>query len=104
MGKVTSSLWGESPHPWRIQVNSTQQQEIPSPVINGISGWIVKTQRYIRDLSSATYGTIEWGEDSNAPWKLDYCSTSIYQPCIRSSENNISSISTDLFRNNTQKN
>lgn len=92
MGKVTSSLWGESPHPWRIQVKSTQPQEIPSPVIDGISGWIVKTQRYIHDLSSPTYGTIESGEDSNAPWKLEYCSTSIYQPCVPSSGNNISRI------------
>lgn len=72
MGKVTSSLWGESPHPWRIQVKSTQPQDIPSPVIDGISGWIVKIHRYIRDLSSPTYGTIESGEDSNAPWKLEY--------------------------------
>jgi vancomycin resistance protein VanW len=83
-GKVISSLWGESPSPWQIKVESITRQEIPSPLENGISGWIVETTRYFRDLSTPTYGTIESCENLNVPWQLDYRSTSVYQPCIRS--------------------
>jgi vancomycin resistance protein VanW len=91
MGKVTSSLWGKFSHPWRIQVKSTRQQEIPSPSTDGISGWIVETTRYIREFSPPTYGTID-SEDSNALWQLDYRTTSVYQPCVRSSSSHFSPI------------
>lgn len=80
---VKSSLWGERQRPWQVQVESTVQQEIPPPFVDGIPGWIVETTRQICAFPPARDGILE-DEDAIAQWQLDYCSTSIYQPCTRS--------------------
>lgn len=83
--KAISSLWGKSPRPWQIHVKSTPVREILPASADGISGWIVETERYICEDCPPTYGTIENTDDSKALWKLNYRSTSVYQPCVRSS-------------------
>jgi vancomycin resistance protein VanW len=72
-GQVISSLWSQSACPWQVKVNSAIREELLSPLANGISGWIVETQRQICLLDAA--------ESSG---KIDYSHVSVYQPCTNS--------------------
>jgi vancomycin resistance protein VanW len=72
-GQVISSLWGQSACPWQVKVNSIIREELISPLADGISGWIVETQRQICLLDTA--------ESSG---KMDYSHVSVYQPCTNS--------------------
>ncbi len=86
-GQVTSSLWGFDRRPWEITVESTVQQKIPPLLADSLSGWIVETTRHIRTLCPTRDGTIENEKENENPiaqWQLDYRTTSIYQPCVRS--------------------
>ncbi|MEB3338233.1 MAG: VanW family protein [Leptolyngbyaceae bacterium] len=84
VGKVTSSLWGKAPCQFKVKLESTVLQEIPAPAEDGISGWIIKTVRYVRDRPNPDPDS---SIDSEAPetlWHPNYHATSIYQPCTRS--------------------
>lgn len=85
-GQVISSLWGQSPCPWQVKVNSVVLQELSSPSTANISGWIVETQRSVRDRaddSRARMGSKTMTEE--LAWQLDYRAISVYQPCTDSS-------------------
>jgi vancomycin resistance protein VanW len=76
IGQVISSLWGQSPCPWEVKVNSAIVEEIPATFGNGLSGWVVTTERHIRDRQP------KFDAD---PWQLNYHTTSVYNPCVDSS-------------------
>jgi vancomycin resistance protein VanW len=73
-GQVVSSLWGTAPAAWEVQIRSAILQEIPSTLANGVSGWIVSTQRHRRDLTSSA-------SLDSFTWQQDYHAISHYQPC-----------------------
>ncbi|MEP0902586.1 VanW family protein [Nodosilinea sp. FACHB-13] len=84
-GQVISSLWGQSPSPWKVKVDSVVLQELSSPTTD-ISGWVVETRRSVRDRtdnSKARTGSKTITEDRS--WRQDYCTISVYQPCTDSS-------------------
>lgn len=79
-GQVVSSLWGQSPCPWRVKIESVVLEELSSPEAN-ISGWIVETKRLISDRPDAQ--SIIPKSTTQAPaWRMDYRAISIYKPCI----------------------
>lgn len=84
-GQVISSLWGQSPDPWQVKVNSMVLQELPAPSVNGVSGWIVATQRYVRNLPTNLTPNPEL-QPLPEPllWQLDYHTISVYKPCAES--------------------
>ncbi|MDG2991214.1 VanW family protein [Candidatus Synechococcus calcipolaris G9] len=84
-GQVISSLWGQSPCPWEVKVDSMILQELSSPSTN-ISGWIVETRRSVcdqTDNSRARAGSKTMTEE--LLWQLDYRAISVYKPCTDSS-------------------
>jgi vancomycin resistance protein VanW len=84
-GQVISSLWGQSPCPWEIKVNSVVLQELSSPVATDISGWIVETRRYVHDrLDDSSARTESKPMIEEIAWQLDYQAISVYQPCANS--------------------
>jgi vancomycin resistance protein VanW len=84
-GQVISSLWGQSPFPWVVEVNSVVLQELSSPLTTNISGWIVETQRSVQDRSSNPEDKTGLKIMTEDPaWRLDYQAISIYQPCADS--------------------
>ncbi|MBI4781884.1 MAG: VanW family protein [Oscillatoriophycideae cyanobacterium NC_groundwater_1537_Pr4_S-0.65um_50_18] len=86
-GQVISSLWGQSPCPWQVKVNSVVLQELPSPWARGISGWIVATQRHVCDCSEDLRAKPRSKSRlEKLAWQLDYHIISIYNPCGDRSE------------------
>ena len=83
--QVVSSLWGQAENPWQVQVNSIVLQEVPSPWVNGVSGWVVATHRYVRTRPHAVPAKpVSPNMVEALAWKLDYHTMSLYQPCIAS--------------------
>lgn len=77
---MVSSLWGKAVCPWRVKVESAIAAKLPAPLVDGIPGWIVNTQRYkqlISEISGADAAEL-------TSWQLDYSTMSTYQPCDRS--------------------
>jgi vancomycin resistance protein VanW len=89
-GQVVSSLWGQSPCPWKVKVDSVVLRELLPPSTTNpttnISGWIVETRRSVRnqaDNSGARIGSKTMTEELS--WKLDYRAISVYKPCTDNS-------------------
>jgi vancomycin resistance protein VanW len=81
-GQVISSLWGQSPCPWDVKVNSVILQELSPPLKTDVSGWIVETQRFVKDRSDDPNVTNGLKMITESPaWRLDYKAISVYQPC-----------------------
>jgi vancomycin resistance protein VanW len=79
-GHVISSLWGQARQPWRTRVNSQILEELPSSDPEGTRGWIVATQRFLRD--SATVAESRPRAAELCRWRQDYQSISVYQPML----------------------
>ncbi len=75
-GLVQSQLWGNSPCPWHIKIESILLEEIPAPAATWLPGSQVQTQRYIQAKDN--------NPPSSAAWVCDYAATSLYQPCLNS--------------------
>ncbi|MCL1492822.1 MAG: VanW family protein [Pseudanabaena sp. Salubria-1] len=71
--KVESSVWGNAPKPWQIKVESKIVHQIEAPDVQYLSGWIVKTSRYIKSEL-----------EQSSTWQRDYEAVSCYRPCIKS--------------------
>ncbi|AFY65749.1 VanW family protein [Geitlerinema sp. PCC 7407] len=72
-GVVASSVWGRSPCPVAVKVESQVLARLAPSSEAGVPGWQVETRRYLRDrLSEREQG-----------WTLDYQTTSLYHPCDR---------------------
>lgn len=78
-GQVVSSLWGQSPCPWQVEVSSIVLQELRSNLSNGISGWEVETRRIVsaKETSHPTTAQPSW----NSSYCENYCAKSLYAPC-----------------------
>ncbi|MBD2187294.1 VanW family protein [Pseudanabaena mucicola] len=72
-GKVESSLWGTAPRPWQIKVASQVCEQIHPPTPEYLSGWVVKTVRYIQP-----------NDAKPEVWQQDYAAMSRYAPCVKS--------------------
>ncbi len=70
-GVVVSGVWGRSPCPVEVKVESQVLAQLAPTVAEGLPGWQVETRRYVRD------------RPSESDWTLDYQATSLYQPCDR---------------------
>ncbi|MEP0949134.1 MULTISPECIES: VanW family protein [Cyanophyceae] len=85
-GQVVSSLWGQSPCPWKVKVDSVVLQELLPSSTTNISGWIVETRRSVCDQvddSRARADSETMTEELS--WQLDYRAISVYKPCTDSS-------------------
>jgi vancomycin resistance protein VanW len=71
-GKVESSLWGSTPKPWQVKVESQIIKHLHPPDSQYLSGWVVQTSRYIKHEL-----------EPSSTWQLDYQAMSHYQPCIK---------------------
>ena len=71
--KVESSVWGNAPKPWQVRVESQIIEQINPPDSQYLSGWIVKTSRYIKSEL-----------EQSSTWQRDYEAVSCYRPCIKS--------------------
>ena len=72
-GKVASSLWGSAPKPWQIKVESQILKQLHPPNPQYLSGWTVKTSRYIKNEL-----------EPSSTWQRNYEAVSHYQPCVKS--------------------
>ncbi len=79
-GHVISSLWGQARQPWRTRVNSQILEQLPSSDPAGTSGWIVSTQRFLRESSPAAGSGAR--ADQRCRWQQDYQAISVYQPML----------------------
>ncbi|MFN5753353.1 MAG: hypothetical protein ACK47G_12995, partial [Pseudanabaena sp.] len=71
-GKVESSLWGSTPKPWQVKVESQIIDQIHLPDPQYLSGWVVQTSRYIKHEL-----------EPSSVWQLDYQAMSHYQPYFK---------------------
>ncbi|MEP0906750.1 VanW family protein [Leptolyngbya subtilissima ST-M1] len=85
-GQVVSSLWGQSPCPWKVKVDSVVLQELLPSSTTDISGWIVETRRSVCDRADdSRAGTNSETMTEELSWQLDYRAISVYKPCADSS-------------------
>lgn len=87
---MVSSLWGQSPCPWKVKVDSVIVQELLSSSTSNstanICGWIVETRRPGRDhTDNLTTRTGSKTMTEKLSWQLDYRAISVYKPCTDSS-------------------
>lgn len=75
-GKVESSLWGATPKPWQVKVESQITEHLHLPDPRYLSGWVVETSRYIKQNTKHS-------SEALSAWQLDYQAMSCYQPCIK---------------------
>ncbi len=72
-GKIASSLWGTVPKPCQVKVESQIIEQLYPPDIQYLSGWVVRTSRYIKNEV-----------DQLSTWQRDYETVSRYAPCAKS--------------------
>jgi vancomycin resistance protein VanW len=72
-GKVESSLWGYAPQPFQVKIDTQVIEQILPLDPEYLSGWVVKTSRYIKNDA-----------DQSAVWQRDYETMSFYEPCAKS--------------------
>ena len=89
-GVVVSSLWGTAPQPWQSKVTTTVLEELPSTDPEGVSGWIVATQRF-RNQPKSRSGSSPWVAKP-PQWRLDYRSISTYSPTTPSSQRGVAQV------------
>jgi vancomycin resistance protein VanW len=73
--RMAVSIWGTEPPPQQVRLVSELIERLPSPQLQGVSGWRVETQRWVAPASAPL------ATDAEDPgWQVNYRFVSLYQP------------------------